>query len=80
MSAAEGDRAGQRVFDLKLQGRTVARGVDVMKASGLHTAHVLRYENIETPDSIKIELVSKQENPKLGQWPNLSGVIVRSVR
>ena len=68
-------RLGQRVFDIRLQGQTVAKDFDVLKAAdGTHRALVKEFRGISVADSLVIELVPRAEQPTLEQAPVLCGI------
>jgi len=51
-------RAGQRVFDIKLQGRTVADGLDVVsEAGGQRRALVKQFDGVRIERDLLVELV-----------------------
>jgi hypothetical protein len=63
-AAPEGDKPGQRVFDVKLQGKTVAAGLDIAAKAGTQTAHVEVFENIPVTETLLLELVpAKADGP-----------------
>ncbi|NOZ23258.1 MAG: PQQ-binding-like beta-propeller repeat protein [Planctomycetes bacterium] len=72
---------GRRVFDIKLQGRTVAKDFDVFKAAGGKCKAVVKaFEDIEVADNLKIELVPKQDRPEPERAPILSSIEVTRTR
>ena len=53
-----GDSKGSRVFDVKLQGKTVLQSFDVALAGGVLGQVVLReFGNVEVVENLTIELV-----------------------
>lgn len=53
--------AGQRVFDVKIQGRTAMESLDIAKeAGGPGAALVKAFSNIEVVDDLVVELLPKQ--------------------
>ena len=67
-------RAGQRVFDVKLQGRTVLKGFDVLEAAGKRNKAVVKtFSNIKVTDVLTIELVPRTEALSLKQAPIITG-------
>ena len=57
---------GQRVFDVKLQGKAVLNDFDILKAAGAaNTAVVKDFTNIAVNDTLSIELVPKASAPVL---------------
>jgi len=66
---------GVRVFDIKLQGKTVAEGFDVAAAAGgQNKAVVKEFKGIECDGKLTIELVPKAPKPEPRQLPVLQGV------
>ncbi len=64
---------GQRVFDIKLQGRQLAMAVDIRKeAGGPNRAMVREFKGIRVRRDLTIELVPKVQNPTQGQAPLIS--------
>ena len=61
---------GERVFDVKLQGRTVLTALDVVhEAGGRNAALVREFQDIEASDALTLELV-----PRTARLPILSAV------
>jgi outer membrane protein assembly factor BamB len=76
-AALEGDQPGQRVFDIKLQDKTVAKGFDmVAKAGGAQRAFMVEFPNIAVTSDLALELVSSQPAPDAAHQPLLSGLEV----
>ena len=75
----ENDRPGIRVFDIKLQGRTVLAQFDVVAAAGGRDKAVFReFSGIEVADQLVIELEPKVSAPSPEQMPVLQAIeIVR---
>ncbi len=63
--------AGRRVFDVKLQGKTVAEQLDIAKEAGSATALVKTFPGIEVADVLEIELIPTDGTTKP---PILSGI------
>ena len=74
----EDTRAGSRVFDIKLQGKTVLAGFDLPKeAGGPHRAVIREFPGIRVTRNLEIELVpSNNATAPASQMPILSGVEV----
>ncbi len=74
----ENEQANKRVFDIKLQGKTVLGKFDVVKEAGApHKAIVREFKDIKVKDNLDIELVSKSKNPSsMNELPILCGVEV----
>jgi outer membrane protein assembly factor BamB len=71
-------RPGQRLFDIRLQGRRVLADCDVVRrAHGPHRALVEEFSGIEVADKLHLELVPKASGRLApGQMPILQGVEV----
>ena len=69
--------AGARVFDVRLQGQTVARGLDVVKeAGGKARALVKKFSHVAVSDDLLVELV-RQGEPPAAASPILSAIRIR---
>lgn len=76
-SALEDDKPGQRVFDIKLQDKTVAKSVDVVaKTGGVKTAHVEEFTNIPVTGTLLLELNPATPNPDDAHIPVINGIEV----
>jgi hypothetical protein len=75
----DNDRPGARVFDVKLQGKTVLEALDIAaEAGGRDKATVREFPGIEVAGKLVIELVPKVRKPAPEQAPILQSVeIVR---
>jgi hypothetical protein len=68
----DNDLPGQRVFDIKLQGKTVEQGLDVLDVAGSRNSAVIReYVDVEVKDKLTIELLPSTPNPAWQQMPVL---------
>jgi hypothetical protein len=76
----ENARVGSRVFDIKLQGKTVLAGFDLPKeAGGSHKAVVKEFPGVRVTRNLEIELVpSNNGTGRASQMPILSGVEILS--
>lgn len=71
----EHEAVGQRVFDIKIQGKVVAKDFDIFRqAGGKNRAVVKEYGGIDASEEITIEFVPKTEDPKPDQLPLLQGI------
>ena len=71
----ENSKPGQRVFDIKLQGKVVAKDFDIIKAAGGRTRTLLKtFDGIAVDRNLEIELVPKGESLAPNQLPILQGV------
>lgn len=76
---AEADpvKPGQRVFDIKLQGKVVAKDFDIVSAAGgLHKAVVKEFTGIQANRNVIIEFVPKHTPPGPLEVPLLNMVEV----
>jgi hypothetical protein len=68
---------GGRVFDVKLQGKTVLRDFDVLQAVFPRNHVVIReFKGIEAGDTLTLEMVPRAKNPTAATAPILSGIQV----
>jgi len=76
---SENDKAGRRVFDVKLQGRDVLTNFDIFKESGgAARALVRELKGVEAADSLVLELLPRTRPAGEAAMPVVSGIeIVR---
>jgi outer membrane protein assembly factor BamB len=76
---AENSKPGERVFDIKLQDKLVAKDFDIVKAAGgPNKAAFKEFGGIEVYDDLKIEFVPKATDSPPEEAPLLNGLqIVR---
>jgi outer membrane protein assembly factor BamB len=76
----EDGQGGRRVFDVRLQGKTVLAGFDLLKeAGGPHKAVVKEFPGIRVTRNLEIELVpSNNGTAQASHMPILSGVEILS--
>jgi len=68
-----GDKPGQRVFDIKLQGETVATGVDIAaETSGARSVVLKQFAGIKATDTLNVSLVPQTPDPAPTAAPALS--------
>jgi len=80
-AARQGDRPGQRVFDIRLQGQTVAESFDVLEAArGAGRAITREFKDLTVHGGLKMELVPHRQKPTSPQAPVLNGVEVERTR
>jgi len=73
----ENSEAGQRVFNVALQGRTQLRSFDIVKeAGGPNIAVVKEFRGIKVRDGLQVELVPRVDNPTAEQAPLINGIEV----
>ena len=71
------NRAGARVFDVKLNGRIVLRDFDIaQEAGGKNIALLKEFRGVEVSDDLTVELVSRMDQPSEAQAPLLNSVEV----
>ncbi len=84
-NALPGDRQGQRVFDIKLQGRVVLKNFDILQTAGepppggnpkSNKAVVKEFDGIRVENVLALELVPKQANPQPEQAPIINFIEV----
>lgn len=64
------DQRGQRIFDIKLQGRLVLKNFDIATAAGrANKAIVKEFKGIRVENILALELVPKSTNPAINQAP-----------
>jgi len=58
MADPQNDQPGRRVFDIKLQGKLVEKGFDLVReAGGRHRAVIREFDGVEVTENLTIELV-----------------------
>ena len=68
----EHDAAGQRVFDIKIQGQVVAEDFDIFQqAGGKNRAVIKEFTGIEADDQLNIDFDAGTPTPAAGQLPIL---------
>ncbi|MCE5277034.1 MAG: PQQ-binding-like beta-propeller repeat protein [Planctomycetaceae bacterium] len=74
-AAPAADKAGSRLFDVKIQGKTVRAALDIVKEAGAPAkALVLEFPAVSVADKLTVELVSPHEKPSQAQMPILCGI------
>ncbi|MHC4982597.1 MAG: outer membrane protein assembly factor BamB family protein [Planctomycetota bacterium] len=68
--AMPADKPGRRVFDVKLQGRTILRGLDIA-GRGDHSkaAIVKELKGVAVKDNLIVELVPRSQDPSVSELP-----------
>lgn len=67
---------GQRVFDVKLQGKVVIAGLDVAREAGVRTALVKEFRHVVATDALSLEFVAAQKDVTPANAPFLSAIEV----
>jgi len=62
------------VFDVKLQGKTVLRKLDVVKESGGRMHALVKTFHVDVAEDLIIDLVAAKKKPGVTEMPVLSGV------
>jgi outer membrane protein assembly factor BamB len=76
-AAPPGDRKGERVFSVKLQGKDMLKDFDILEAAGTPDKAVIReFGGVKVEDGLTIELISKTPNPTMTQAPLINFVEV----
>ncbi len=75
-SAPPGDEPGQRVFDVRLNGRTVLRDFDIVTEAGKCNRAVWKELMLSLDGDLIVDLVAKEKEPSLDQMPLLCAVEV----
>ncbi len=76
-SALPGDRPGQRVFDVKLNGKVVHKDFDIVEVAGAAGRAVWTEHTLSLDDHLILDLVARSEEPGLEQMPLISGLELR---
>jgi len=74
--ARRGDRPGQRIWDIRLQDRTVCKGFDLAQAADAGAAVTLEFAEVPVVDKLSLELVPKTESPSQAEVPLINFVEV----
>jgi hypothetical protein len=75
-AAPPGDKAGQRVFDIRLNGKTVEKNFDIFAAAGAADRAVWKEYPIEVADNLIVDFVARGETPSREALPLLNGLEV----
>ncbi len=75
-AALPGDKPGQRVFDVKLNGKVVLDDFDIMKEAGAADRAVWKDFTLTLGKDLTVELVAKSDRPAAAQMPLINGVQV----
>lgn len=73
-------RAGERLFDVKLQGRAVLENFDIVAAAGGSGLAVMREINhVEVTDNLVLELVPRVAGPSADRQPLIGGIEILQI-
>jgi len=75
-SAPPGDRPGQRVFDVTLDGRTVLDDFDVVATAGAADKAVWKEFPVTAGETLTVGLRAAAEKPDLASMPVIAGLVV----
>jgi outer membrane protein assembly factor BamB len=71
------DKAGRRVFDVKLQGKVVLKGFDIMRTAGnANTAVVKQFTGIRAGKTLVVEMLANAADPQMNQAPLINCIEV----
>ena len=65
------DKTGRRIFDIKLQGKTVVKDFDIARAAGAKIA-IKEFADIAVSKDLTVELVCRAGDPAVDQAPVLN--------
>ena len=69
--ALDRDKTGRRIFDIKLQGKTVVKDFDIARAAGAKIA-IKEFADIAVSKDLTVELVCRIGGPSVDQVPVLN--------
>jgi outer membrane protein assembly factor BamB len=76
-NALPGDKAGRRVFDIKLGGKVVLKDFDIVETAGrANRAVVKEFKGIRAGGALALELVAKSADPQADQAPIINFIEV----
>ncbi|MCE9546372.1 MAG: PQQ-binding-like beta-propeller repeat protein [Planctomycetia bacterium] len=75
-SALPGDKPGQRVFSVKLNGQTVLENFDIVVAAGGADRALWKEFTVQVKDNLSLELVASGDTPTREQMPLLNAAEV----
>ncbi|MCH7687599.1 MAG: PQQ-binding-like beta-propeller repeat protein, partial [Planctomycetes bacterium] len=79
-SGEEADQSGQRIFDVRMQGKTVLQNVDVNSgAGGSSKSQSHEVTGVEVTDNLVIELIPKSKIQDSSSLPILNGIEIQRV-
>ena len=74
--ALPGDKPGQRVFDVKLNGKIVLKNFDILKETGRPDMALWKEFKMSLGKELTLELVARSADPTTDQMPLLNAVVV----
>jgi hypothetical protein len=69
-------KPGQRVFDVKVQGRTVLDALDVAREAGVGTALVKEFQHVAAGEAMTVEFVPRGTTLRRDSAPILNALEV----
>jgi len=75
-SALPNDKPGQRIFDVRLNGKTVLKDFDIVKEAGKPNRAVWKEFTLTLDGSLILDLVARSETPTPEQMPIINGMII----
>ena len=69
-----GDKPQQRVFDIKLNGKTVLVNFDAAREAGKADLAVWKEFVLDIQGDLKLELIAKRAKPTAKQMPLINGM------
>ena len=75
-AAPPGDKPGQRVFDVKLNGNVVLKGFDIVKEAGAANRAVWKTFTVDIGGDLVLDLVASSDTPSVSEMPFINGIIV----
>jgi hypothetical protein len=73
--ALPGDRKGERVFDIRIQGKSVLRNLDIVRAArGQNKAVVKEFSGVAVKDKLTVEFAPRALNPTMTQTPIINSI------
>ena len=75
-AALPGDKPGQRVFDIRLNGKTVLGDFDIIEDAGKVGRAVWKEFRIPIDGDLAVDLVAKTDTPKPDQMPLINGLVI----
>lgn len=76
-SALEGDRRGERVFDVKLQGNVVLENFDILRTAGkVKKAVIKEFKGVDVKEALVVELVPERSKPTIKEAPLINFIKV----
>jgi len=73
-AALPGDKPGQRVFDVRLNGKRVLKKFDIVKAAGAAHCAVWKEFTVKLDGNLMLDLVAKAKQPTPAQVPLINGM------